>query len=85
MERPTFGIIKGLEKNGNILPFRGRQAKMVIAEGTDGLTHLVPEQTVQPELPELAPITMLPGVNYEIMGVTGFENEPFDPTPDPAA
>ncbi len=85
MERPKFDLIKGVEKVGNVLPFKGRQAKMVIAEGVDGLTHLVPEEKVQPELSGFASVTMLPRVPYEVMGVTGMENEPFDPTPDPAA
>lgn len=78
--RELFRLIKGPEQDGNVLPFRGRQAKMVISEGVDGLTHLVPEEKVQPELP-LTSVTMMPGVPYEVLGVTGMEDEPFDPPP----
>lgn len=82
--KELWHLIKGRETEGNVVPFRGRQSQMIIAEGTDGLMHLVPEQTVQLELPEGKVIDMFPGVPYEIMGVTGMEDEPFDPPPSVA-
>ena len=72
-------MIKGGEKEGNVLPFKGRQSRMFIVEGEDGLTHLVPENKVQPELPQPAKvIDMFPSVPYELMGVTGLETEIFE-------